>query len=56
MWAVTEPRDKPSLPILMTLSQLAEYLQVDLSRVYELLRHDHVPYLRIGSEIRFDQY
>jgi len=41
--------------MLMTLSELAEHLKVDMNRVYELLRNDHVPYVRLGSEIRFDR-
>jgi len=40
----------------MTLSELAEYLKVDMSRVYEMLRSDHLPYVRIGGDIRFDRH
>jgi excisionase family DNA binding protein len=46
-----EPRDN-----LITLDQLAEHLQVDLSRIYELLRSDHLPFVKVGGEIRFDRH
>jgi excisionase family DNA binding protein len=56
MWAVPEPRQRPSPPVLMTISQLAEHLKVDTSGVYKLLRNDHLPYVKIGGDIRFDRH
>jgi excisionase family DNA binding protein len=40
----------------MTLGQLAKHLQVDLSRIYELLRSDHLPFVLVGGDIRFDRH
>lgn len=56
MWAVTEPRDKPTPPMLLTVDQLAERLEVDLSRIYELLRSCHLPFVKVGADIRFDRH
>ena len=50
MWAVTEPRDKLTPPMLLTVDQLAERLEVDLSRIYELLRSYHLPFVKIAPE------
>jgi excisionase family DNA binding protein len=38
------------------LDQLAERLPVDPSRIYELLRSDHLPFVKDGGEIRFDRH
>ena len=36
--------------MLLTVDQLAERLEVDLSRIYELLRSYHLPFVKIAPE------
>jgi len=45
---------KYSLPRVMTVKELSEYLRVHPSTVYKLLRRGEVPAFRIGSDWRFN--
>ena len=45
---------KYSLPRVMTVKDLSEYLRVHSSTVYKLLRRGEVPAFRIGSDWRFN--
>jgi excisionase family DNA binding protein len=45
---------KPTLPRVMTLKELSEYLRVHPSTIYRLLRRGKVPGFRIGSDWRFN--
>jgi excisionase family DNA binding protein len=42
--------------MLLTVDQLAERLDVDLSKIYELLRSYHLPFVKVGGDIRFDRH
>lgn len=39
---------------LITAKQMAELLQVKKSRVYELVRIELIPCVRLGRQLRFD--
>jgi excisionase family DNA binding protein len=43
-----------SLPRVMTVKELSEYLRVHPSTVYKLLRREELPAFRIGSDWRFN--
>jgi excisionase family DNA binding protein len=45
---------KYSMPRVMTVKDLSEYLRVHPSTVYKLLRRREVPAFRIGSDWRFN--
>ena len=45
---------KYSLPRVMTVKDLSEYLRVHPSTVYKLLRQRELPAFRIGSDWRFN--
>jgi excisionase family DNA binding protein len=45
---------KYSLPRVMTVKDLSEYLRVHPSTVYKLLRQGELPAFRIGSDWRFN--
>jgi excisionase family DNA binding protein len=45
---------KYSLPRVMTVRDLSEYLRVHPSTVYKLLRRGEVPAFRIGTDWRFN--
>jgi excisionase family DNA binding protein len=45
---------KHSMPRVMTVKELSEYLRVHPSTVYKLLRHGEVPAFRVGSDWRFN--
>jgi len=45
---------KYSLPRVMTVKDLSEYLRVHPSTVYKLLRRGEVPAFRVGSDWRFN--
>ena len=38
---------------LLTVKNLADYLQVSERTVYRLLKHQKVPYLKVGGQWRF---
>jgi len=50
---MAKPRDK--LPMLMTLGELVEHLNVDPDGIYELLRNANLPFVSVDGEIRFDK-
>jgi len=39
---------------LLTVAEVAQYLQVTNSRVYELIREGLVPSVRLGRQVRVD--
>lgn len=41
--------------VVMTVKEVADYLQVHPSTVYKLLRQNQVPAFRIGSDWRFNK-
>jgi excisionase family DNA binding protein len=43
------------LPQLMKLGELAEYLRFPRHTIYKLLRQGGIPFLKVGSEYRFDR-
>jgi len=45
--------ERSTLPKLMTVQELAEYLRVHPATVYKLLRHRQLPGFRIGTDWRF---
>jgi excisionase family DNA binding protein len=45
---------KNSLPRVMTVKDLSEYLRVHPSTVYKLLRRGELPAFRIGTDWRFN--
>jgi excisionase family DNA binding protein len=45
---------KYSLPRVMTVKDLSEYLRVHPSTVYKLLRRGELPAFRIGTDWRFN--
>lgn len=38
----------------LSVSQLAKFLGMSRSNVYDLVREGRIPYIRIGATIRFD--
>ncbi|MDR3561224.1 MAG: helix-turn-helix domain-containing protein [Negativicutes bacterium] len=44
---------EPVKVVYMTGRQLAEYLQVGKSKVYEMAKRQEIPYVMIGSVMRF---
>jgi excisionase family DNA binding protein len=48
-------RPAPAPSQIMTVAELADYLRVDASTVYRLVRHHQIPALKIGSRYRFDK-
>ena len=38
---------------LLTVKQLAEYLQVSQALVYKWVHYDFIPYIKIGTLVRF---
>jgi excisionase family DNA binding protein len=51
-----KPSDNASHSPLMTVSELAEYLQVSHSTIYRLRRDRHLPFLRLGGSFYFDPF
>lgn len=47
---MTEP--VPSDVLALKPEQAAQLLQISRSRIYELIREDRVPYIRVGGSIR----
>ncbi len=45
---------KYSLPRVMTVKELSEYLRVHPSTIYKLLRRGELPGFRIGTDWRFN--
>ncbi len=45
---------KSSLPRVMTVKELSDYLRVHPSTVYKLLRRGELPGFRIGTDWRFN--
>jgi excisionase family DNA binding protein len=43
----------PAMPELMTVPELAEYLNVSTITIYRLLKAGQIPAFRVGSEWRF---
>lgn len=43
------------LPQLMKLGELAAYLRFPRHTIYKLLRQGEIPFLKVGSEYRFDR-
>lgn len=39
---------------LLSVKQMAEFLNVSLSVLYGLIRNNSIPYFRVGKSIRFD--
>ena len=46
-------REKAEYPEIMTIDQLARYLQLHKQVVYRHIRNGNIPVSRIGSTIRF---
>lgn len=46
------PAEKVVGPIV-TVGELAEYLRMQPSRIYDLVRQGRLPYLKIGASLRF---
>jgi len=40
-------------PLLLTVDQAAEILQISTSYLYELKSRDRIPYVKIGANLRF---
>jgi excisionase family DNA binding protein len=47
------PRHAATLSRIMTVTEIAEYLQVHRSTVYKLVRKGRIPAFKIGSDFRF---
>jgi excisionase family DNA binding protein len=47
------PETVPVLPVVMTVFELAEYLNVSTITIYRLLKTGQLPAFRVGSEWRF---
>jgi excisionase family DNA binding protein len=50
------PADRAAPSDLMTVAELAEYLQVSHSTIYKLLRNRHLPFLKLGGGFHFDRH
>lgn len=44
-----EYKSYDDLPVFISPKELAEILGIDLSNIYELLRHKTIPHVKIGS-------
>jgi excisionase family DNA binding protein len=44
----------PNDPLMMTAIELAEYLRLDRSTLYRLIRKGNIPCFKVGSDYRFD--
>jgi excisionase family DNA binding protein len=44
-----------SVPVLLTLKQTCELLQLKPSRLYYLTSTKQIPFVKIGSTLRFDR-
>lgn len=43
-------------PLMITTTEMAEYLQVNRSTIYRMIRNGDIPCFKIGSDYRFDAY
>jgi excisionase family DNA binding protein len=46
--------DSPSLRKVLTVKDVAEYLQVHTSTIYRLLRRKRIPAFKVGTDWRFN--
>jgi excisionase family DNA binding protein len=44
----------PTLPTILTVQELSEYLRVHPTTIYRLLRTKQIPGFRVGSDWRFN--
>ncbi len=52
--AMATTESKYTLPRVMTVKELSEYLRVHPSTIYKLLRRGELPGFRIGTDWRFN--
>lgn len=50
---MTQTTDPDTPPLLLTVAQLAKYLQLHPQTVYSMARDGRLPHLRIGGSLRF---
>jgi excisionase family DNA binding protein len=50
----TKPSNAGTLPQVLTLREVSEYLRVHPTTLYRLIRSKQIPGFRVGSEWRFD--
>ena len=50
----TRPGIAPSLPQILTVREIAEYLRVHPTTIYRLVRLKRIPGFLVGSDWRFD--
>jgi len=50
-----KPRRDATPSPMMTLAELAQYLQVNRNTLYKLIRRGEIPAFKIGSDYRFDR-
>jgi len=46
---------EPKVPEIMDVRQLAQYLKIGKSKIYNLIRHKKIPASRIGRQYRFSK-
>ncbi len=49
-----KPRRDATPSPMMTLAELAQYLQVNRNTLYKLIRRGQIPVFKMGSDSRFD--
>jgi excisionase family DNA binding protein len=52
---LNEPDLESTLPLVLTVAEVSDYLRVHPTTVYRLLRKKQLPAFRVGSEWRFSQ-
>ncbi len=50
-----KPRRDATPSPMMTLAELAQYLQVNRNTLYKLIRQGEIPAFKIGNDYRFDR-
>ncbi len=50
----TKPSNAETLPQVLTVREVSEYLRVHPTTLYRLIRSKQIPGFRVGSEWRFD--
>lgn len=50
---VLRERNAVTTPLLWTVAQAAEELQVSSKHMYRLVKENRIPYIRVGASLRF---
>jgi excisionase family DNA binding protein len=49
-----QPQQLPPLPLLLTVNQVMQLLQLGRNKVYDLINKEGLPVERFGRAVRFD--